>query len=68
MDPISLAIIGALSKLSESVIKDSYEALKAAIARKFGIDSDISHAVDQLEKKPESTRRLETLKEEVETA
>jgi hypothetical protein len=68
MDPITLAIIGALGKLSESVIKDSYEALKAAIARKCGVDSDITQAVDHLEKRPESTGRLETLKEEIQNA
>jgi len=65
MDPITLAIIGALSKLSENVIADAYQALKAAIAQKCGVDSDVAKAVENLEKKPESTGRIETLKEEI---
>ncbi|MBI5651687.1 MAG: hypothetical protein HZC40_14775 [Chloroflexi bacterium] len=65
MDPISLAVVGALAKLSEQAIKDAYEALKALIARKFGKESDLAQAVENLEKKPESVGRKETLVEEV---
>jgi hypothetical protein len=65
MDPITLAITGALAKLGESVIADAYQALKAAIAQKCGVDSDVTKAVENLEQKPDSTGRLETLKEEV---
>ena len=65
MDPIALAIISALANLGESVIADAYEALKAAIAHKFGVESDITKAIKNLEKKPESSGRKETLKEEV---
>jgi hypothetical protein len=65
MDPITLAITGALAKLGESVIADTYQALKAAIAQKCGVDSEVTKAVENLEKKPDSTGRLETLKEEV---
>jgi hypothetical protein len=65
MDPISLAIIGALAKLSEGVIADAYQALKAAIAHKCGLESDVVKAVENLEKKPDSTGRKETLQEEV---
>lgn len=65
MDPITLAITSALAKLSENVIADAYQALKAAIAHKCGIDSDVAKAVENLEKKPESAGRIETLREEV---
>jgi hypothetical protein len=65
MDPISLAIVSALAKLSEEIVKDSYEALKSLIARKFGAESDLSRAVDNLEKKPDSAGRRGTLEEEV---
>jgi hypothetical protein len=65
MDPITLAIIGALAKLSENVVADAYQALKAAIANKCGVDSDVAKAVEEIEKKPDSAGRKETLKEEV---
>ncbi len=65
MDPISLAIIAALANVGEQAIKDGYGALKALIAHKFGSDSDLVKAVDNVEKKPESAGRKETLKEEV---
>ncbi len=59
------AILGALGQLSERVIKDSYEALKAVIAKKFGANGDLVEAVEKLEKKPDSAGRRETLKEEL---
>jgi TIR domain len=65
MDAILTAIIVALGKLSETVVKDGYEALKAVIRRKFGEDSDLSGAVEKLEKSPTSSGRKETLKEEL---
>jgi hypothetical protein len=65
MDVILTAIIAALGNLSQTVVKDSYEALKAVIRRKFGKESDLGDAVDKLEKKPTSTGRKETLKEEL---
>lgn len=68
MDPITLAIYGALGKLSETVIADSYQALKAAIAQKCGVNSDVAKAIDDAEKKPESPGRKETLKEEITNA
>ena len=68
MDPISLAIVAALGKLGENVIKDSYEALKAAIAHKCGVDSELAKAVATVEKKPDSAARKEILKEEVAAA
>lgn len=68
MDPITLAIVAALGKLGENVIKDAYDALKAAIAHKCGVDGDLTKAVEGLEKKPTSAGRKETLKEEVAAA
>jgi HetE-like protein len=65
MDPITLAVVSALAKLSENVIADAYQALKAAIAQKCGVDSDVTQALENLEKKPDSNGRIETLKEEV---
>ena len=68
MDPITVAIFGALGKLSVDAINESYQALKAAIAKKYGVESDVAKAVDDVEKKPDSTGRKETLKEEIATA
>ena len=68
MDPITLAIVAALAKLSENVISDAYQALKAAIAQKCGVDSEVVKAIESVESKPDSSGRKETLKEEVANA
>lgn len=76
MDPITAAIVAALAagvaagatEVGKKVIVDAYDALKAALKKKFGADSDLAEAVEKLEKKPDSTGRQETLKEEVEAA
>lgn len=65
MDPVTTAIVTALTKLGESVINDAYTALKTALAKKYGSGSDVVEAVDKLEQKPDSTGRRETLREEV---
>lgn len=65
MDPITLAITAALGNLGAKVINDAYDALKAALQHKFGIDSDLVGAVEKLEKKPDSEARKGMLKEEV---
>ena len=68
MDVITTAIIAALAALSKEAIKDSYNALKSALKKKFGSDSDLVDAVEKLEKKPDSEGRKAMLQEEVETA
>lgn len=68
MDPITLAIIGALSKLGENVIHDAYNALKAALQHKFGVDSELVESVEKLEQKPNSKARQAVLQEEVKTS
>jgi len=76
MDPITTAIVAALAagvaksagKLGEKVIVEAYEALKAAIRNKLGIESDAAKAVDALEAKPESAGRKGTLSEELTAA
>ena len=41
MDPITTAIVSAVvSELSKAVISNSYDALKAALNKKFGAESD----------------------------
>jgi hypothetical protein len=76
MDPITTAIIagvtagvvGGTTEVGKKVIVDAYEALKAVLRQKCGLDSDLVEAVEKLEKKPDSAGRKETLKEEVEAA
>ena len=68
MDVITTAIIAALANLSKDAIKDSYDALKSALKKKFGSDSDVVDAVEGLEKKPDSEGRKGTLQEEIESA
>jgi seryl-tRNA synthetase len=68
MDPITTAIVTALANLSTTAIKDAYEALKAAIAKKFGVNSEINKAVKSLEEKPDSGGRKEVLQEEIKAA
>ena len=68
MDIIFSAIIAAIGKLGEHTIKDSYEALKALIKRKFGHNQDLNEALQKLEEKPDSPGRKGTLKEEIAAA
>ena len=68
MDVITTAIIAALAALSKDAIKDSYNALKSALKKKFGSDSDVVDAVNKLEKTPDREDRKATVKAEVEMA
>ena len=65
MDPISVALIAAVTKLAESGIQDAYEGLKKLIVKKFGGRHALTKAVQDLETKPASAGRRETLQEEV---
>ncbi|MDJ0599285.1 MAG: hypothetical protein QNJ37_10645 [Crocosphaera sp.] len=68
MDPITTAIVAGLAGVGKDAIKDSYNALKSALKKKFGETSDLVEAVDKLEKKPDSEGRKATLQEEVQAA
>lgn len=72
MDPITTAIVAALSagaagvaaqasEVGKLVVKDAYEALKAAIRKKFGPDSNVVAAVSELEKEPDFKPNREVL-------
>jgi hypothetical protein len=65
MDPITLAVTSALGGLGAKVINDAYQALKAALQHKYGVESDVVEAVNTLEKKPDSQSRQDVLQEEV---
>lgn len=69
MDPITTAILtGAAANLSADVIKGGYNALKAALKKKFGEESDLVDAVNKLEKTPDRADRKATVQTEVEIA
>lgn len=76
MDPISAAIIAALAAgaaggatdVAKSALVDGYNGIKNFIKKKWGGDSDVSKAVDQLQAKPDSDARKGMLVEEVKAA
>ncbi len=67
---LSLAsgVIGGTAKVGESLIVDTYDALKAAIKSVCGVESDVVKAIAQVEQKPDSEGRKVTLQEEVAAA
>ena len=73
MDSITTAIIAALSagaaggltEASKTAITDAYSRLKDLLAKKFGAKSKVIQAMDELETKPESSGRKQTLEEEI---
>ena len=73
MDPITTAIVaalaagaaGGLTETSKTAITDAYHQLKELLSKKFGAKSEVVQAIDQLEAKPESAGRKETLQEEI---
>ncbi len=73
MDPITAAIVAAasagaisgLTEASKAAITDAYRQLKALLTKKFGGESDVVHAVNEVETKPDSAGRQATLQEEV---
>jgi len=84
MDPITTAILAALAaaagagagagadlnpeQVGDQATAEAYQALKLALSRKFGHDSEVVEALGLLEQKPGSSGRREVLKEEVEAA
>jgi phage terminase small subunit len=73
MDPITLAIVTAiaagaasgLSKVTEQAVVDGYNALKELIKRKFGADSRLVRAVQDVEDEPDSQGAPVVLQEQV---
>ena len=61
MDPITTAIVAALAtgvvtgvaKVGENVIPDAYNAVKKILQNKFGVDSKLVKAVNELEAEPD---------------
>jgi hypothetical protein len=76
MDPITTAIVATLTSGFGGEITDfekkskveAYETLIAVLEKKYGIQSEIVNAVEDLEANPHSSGRKEVLKEEVASA
>lgn len=75
MDPITTAIVAALSvgtisgltDTTKAAITDGYNKLKGLLTKKFGASSDVVQALDKLEAKPELAGRKQVLQEEIAT-
>ena len=73
MDPITATIvaavsagaIGGLTEVGKTALTDAYGKLKALLIKKFGQESDVVQAVEQVEAKPASEARKAALAEEV---
>ena len=73
MDPVSTAIIAALSAgaasgvtdAAKQAMVDAYHGLKALISKRFGSDSEVGNAIEKLQAKPDSDGRKQTLAEEL---
>ena len=76
MDPVTTAIAAGVAagvasgatKTAEQAIVDAYNGLKALLKKKFGAQSEIVAATENLERKPDSAGRKGTLAEEVAAA
>lgn len=69
MDPITAAIVSALAAgladVGKEGIRDAYQGLKSLLYRKFGPQSSVFKAVEDLESNPSSPARKAVLQEEV---
>ncbi len=69
MDPITAAIVAALAagltEVGKNTIVDAYTGLKSLLKKKFGDDSKVVKAVDNLEEEKDSKGRQLTLQEQI---
>ena len=72
MDPITAAIVAAVTagvtKVGGQAITDGYTVLKELLKRKFGAESKVVQAAEEVEANPQSKTRPGTLNEEVTAA
>lgn len=58
-------VASELDKLEVTAITDAYQALKIVLQRKYGPNSELFEAIEQLERKPKSRSRMELLERKV---
>jgi serine/threonine protein phosphatase PrpC len=68
MDIFTSAIAAALGNLGSAAVLGAYRAVTTLIQRKFGAESKVAKAIEELEQQPKSEGRKITLKEEAEAA
>ena len=76
MEPVTTAVIAAvtagatngLTEIAKVAISDGYTGLKSLLIRKFGIESPVIKAIQDIEEKPSSPGRRQTLDEEIKEA
>ncbi|MGE0087581.1 MAG: hypothetical protein AB7S75_24490 [Desulfococcaceae bacterium] len=72
LDTVTQAIAAASAagaqQVGTAMISDLYKGLKALLVKKFGAKSDVTEAVEKLEKKPDSPARKAAVAEEVQAA
>jgi len=76
MDPITMALVAAITagaaagatKVGEQAIVDAYNSLKGLLVRKFGVESKVVKAVDNLEEEPDSAGQKAVVGEQVKKA
>jgi len=64
-DPISKAVITAVSRITNRLVKEGYDGFKALLIRKFGEMSKVARAVDEVELNPRSNTNKRLLSDEV---
>lgn len=69
MDPVTNSLITTLNLDARVGVppdaKRSYTMLKSVLGQKFGVESELMAALDNLEKKPDSEGRQQVLREEI---
>lgn len=65
MDPLTTALLGAVSKLADRSVSDAYQVVKEAIRRRLGAGNSLSTAVEAVEGHPDSPGAAEHLHREV---
>ncbi len=76
MEPVTTAVIAAvtagatngLTEIAKVAISDGYTGLKSLLIRKFGIESPVIKSIQDIEEKPSSPGRRQTLDEEIKEA
>ena len=69
MNPIATSLISAVVyDLGKGTIAKAYNALRGALERKLGTESEVIKAIEGLEKRPKSESRIGTLQEELQYA
>ena len=65
---LSAGVLGGLTEVSKTAITDAYNKLKMLLMKKFGGESEVIHAVNEVEAKPDAAGRQAMLQAEIANA